>query len=124
MAIVKLYANLRQMAGKKEVEVPGRTVRGVLEALSKVNPKLGEKILDGGKLRAHFIVSVNGNNIVLADDLETEVNPEDEVAIFPPIAGGGRKNPYNACPVSTSKFQGGRMNNPKPKGKTINQEIL
>jgi MoaD family protein len=85
MPIVKLYANLRKLAGTKELSVTGSTVRAVVSALVERNPPLGEVILEGEKLRPHIVVTLNGHNVT---DLNVSVNDQDVVAIFPPIAGG------------------------------------
>lgn len=85
MPIVKLYANLRKLAGTKELSVPGSTVRAVVNALVERNPPLGEVILEGGKLRPHIVVTLNGHNVT---DLNASASEQDVIAIFPPIAGG------------------------------------
>jgi sulfur-carrier protein len=85
MPLVKLYANLRKLAGTKELSITGATVGAVVNDLSKQNPALGEVILENGKLRQHIVVTLNGHNTI---DLETPVTEQDIVAIFPPIAGG------------------------------------
>jgi len=85
MPSVKLYANLRKLAGTRELSVAGSTVRAVLNGLVEQNPPLGEVILAGEELRPHIVITVNGHNIT---DLNVSVNEQDVVAIFPPIAGG------------------------------------
>ena len=85
MPLVKLYANLRKLAGTKEVSIAESTVRAVLNELVKQNPPLGNVILENGNLRPHIVITLNGHNAV---DLNVEVNERDIVAIFPPIAGG------------------------------------
>jgi MoaD family protein len=85
MPIVKLYANLRKLAGTKELIVTESTIGAVLNELVKQNPPLGDVILENGNLRPHIVITLNGHNAV---DLNVEVNEQDIVAIFPPIAGG------------------------------------
>jgi molybdopterin synthase sulfur carrier subunit len=85
MPIVKLYANLRKLAGTKELSITGPTIGVVLSELVKRYPPVGNVILENGKLRQHIIVTLNGHNII---DLETPVTEQDIVALFPPIAGG------------------------------------
>ena len=85
MPIVKLYANLRKLAGTKELSITGPTIGVVLSELVKRYPPVGKVILENGKLRQHIIVTLNGHNII---DLETPVTEQDIVALFPPIAGG------------------------------------
>jgi len=85
MPHIKLYANLRKLAGTKELSRPGATVRAVLNELVKQNPLLGDVILESGGLRPHIVVTLNGHNVV---DLDMVVSEQDIIAIFPPIAGG------------------------------------
>jgi MoaD family protein len=85
MAVVKLYANLRSLAGTKEIAIPGLTVRAVLDELVARYPQLGPVLLQGEGLRPHIVVTLNGHNVV---DLGLATSDEDTVAVFPPIAGG------------------------------------
>ena len=85
MPIVKLYANLRKLAGTKELSIKEATIEGVLNALVKMNPSLENVIHGNGKVRKHVVVTLNGHNVI---DFETQVSEQDVIAIFPPIAGG------------------------------------
>jgi MoaD family protein len=85
MAVVKLYANLRSLAGTKEISIPGLTVRAVLDELVERYPQLGPVLLQDQGLRPHIVVTLNGHNVV---DLGLATSDEDTVAVFPPIAGG------------------------------------
>jgi sulfur-carrier protein len=85
MTQVKLYANLRNLAGTKELSITGATIGAVLTELFKRNPPLGDVILENGKIRPHFVVMLNGHNMI---DLNMQVAEQDVIAIFPPIAGG------------------------------------
>jgi MoaD family protein len=85
MPLVKLYANLRKLAGTNEVPITEATIGAVLNELVKRNPPLADVILENGRLRPHIVITLNGHNVV---DLNVQVNEQDLVAIFPPIAGG------------------------------------
>jgi MoaD family protein len=85
MPTVKLYANLRKLAGTKELSTTGATVGAVLNELIKRNPAFRDVILENGGLRPHIVITLNGHNIA---DLGTPVMEQDTIAIFPPIAGG------------------------------------
>jgi len=85
MPTVKLYVNLRKLAGTKELSVTGSTVRAVLGVLVERNPQLGEVILEGENLRPHIVITLNGHNVT---DLDVSTSEQDVIAIFPPIAGG------------------------------------
>jgi MoaD family protein len=85
MPVVKLYANLRKLAGTKEVSLTGATVGAVLNELVRQNPPLGDVILKDSGLRPHIVITLNGHNVV---DMNMDVTDQDIIAIFPPIAGG------------------------------------
>jgi MoaD family protein len=85
MPLIKLYANLRKLAGTKELSLTGPTIGAVLNELAKRYPSVGEVIFENGKLRQHIVVTINGHNIM---ELETPVTEQDIIAVFPPIAGG------------------------------------
>jgi sulfur-carrier protein len=85
MPVVKLYANLRKLAGTKELSVSGETLRAALDDLTRLNASLQAVLLENGELRPHVIVTVNGQNLI---SLDTPLASEDTIAIFPPIAGG------------------------------------
>ena len=48
----------------------------------------GDKIFDGDNIREYVNVLVNGRSINFLEGLKTELSDGDEVAIFPPVAGG------------------------------------
>ena len=88
----KLFADLAEIAGGKEVEAdaePGQTVGEALEDLVAANPALRDRIYDGdGELRDHINVLRNGTNVRGEDGLATELEAGDELALFPPVSGG------------------------------------
>lgn len=96
MPTVKLYANLRKLAGTKELSTAGGTLGEVLNELWKQSPSLVDAILEEGAPRPHVVVTVNGHHAV---DLNAPVTEQDVIAIFPPIAGG---NPLTPDPSTTS----------------------
>jgi MoaD family protein len=85
MPTIKLYANLRKLAGTKELSITGTTLGSVVSELVRKNPPVGEIILQNGELGPHIVVTLNGHNIT---DFKTPVTQQDIIAIFPPIAGG------------------------------------
>lgn len=90
--LVKLYANLQQTAGPRvEVAVePKANVRQVLEALFAKVPALQAQIMepDGKTVRPFVSIMVRGRLIRDLQGLDTPVEGVNEVAIFPPVAGG------------------------------------
>jgi molybdopterin converting factor small subunit len=88
MATVKLFGNLRKQVDRSNLQVTGSSVRGVIETLCQDQPSFCDMLLDGGEIRPHFIITLNGHDINLASGLDTAVKREDQIAIFSPIAGG------------------------------------
>jgi sulfur-carrier protein len=85
MPKVKLFANLRNLAGEKEASISGASVGAVLTELVSRYPTLTEKLFLDGQIRPHVIITVNGHPI---SDFNTPVSEQDEISIFPPLAGG------------------------------------
>jgi MoaD family protein len=85
MPVVKLYANLRKLAGTKEISIPGANVRVAIDELARQKPLVLDALFVNGVLRPHIVITLNGHNVT---DLAAPVAEHDIVAIFPPIAGG------------------------------------
>jgi len=79
MIRVRLFASLREEAGSSEVEGRGRDVSQVAEDLST---RYGERFSQMARVSS-FVV--NGERATL----RTAVADGDEVAILPPVSGGG-----------------------------------
>jgi len=89
---VKLYASLRQVAGIKMLDVDfqlGITIRDVLVDLTQHYPILVKFVWKNqGELSELVHVFINGENIHHLTGLDTLLNAEDHVDIFPPLVGG------------------------------------
>jgi sulfur-carrier protein len=88
---VKVFANLRVICGGVAVDVDpnGDRVMDVLDKMIEMYPDLQEEVYTEEKRLKPFVhVYVNGRNIVHAEDLETRVKETDQLALFPPVAGG------------------------------------
>lgn len=85
MPLIKLNANLRSIAGKREEIIEGNTLIEVIKNLIDKHPSFGEAILEDGGVRQHFIITINGHH---STDLAQSVKEDDVIAIFPPISGG------------------------------------
>lgn len=92
MITIKLYANLREIAGQGCIEVPfeyGGTVRDLVEAIRKTYPKLADRLVGpDGRLTGLANVMVDGRNVVWLQDLDTVIQPGAQVDLIPPAAGG------------------------------------
>lgn len=89
---VKIFATLRSLVGAKEVEVDvgtGDTVRNMLEKLTAEYPALRERVLDDdGNLQSSINVFVNGRSIKFLDGLNSTIQEDDRLALFPAVGGG------------------------------------
>lgn len=88
---VKVFANLRVICGGVSVEVQseGDRVVDVLDKMVEMFPELKDEIYtEEKKLKPFVHLYVNGRNIIHAQDLETVVKETDQLALFPPVAGG------------------------------------
>ena len=85
MARIILFANLPKVAGTKEVSIAGETIEEVLVGLVMQYPALDRYLLEDGHIRPHLVITLNGHP---TQDSRALVSEEDEIAIFPPIAGG------------------------------------
>jgi molybdopterin converting factor small subunit len=78
MARVRLFANLRELAGASQVEIPGETVGAVLD---QATDRFGEEFQ---RRLGHARVWLNGEPAATEDP----VGPLDEIALIPPVSGG------------------------------------
>ncbi len=85
MPKTKLFANLRNVAGTKEVSITGASVRAVVSDLVERYPLLETYLLENGQIRQHVIITINGHPTT---DWDAPVTEQDQIAIFPPISGG------------------------------------
>jgi molybdopterin synthase sulfur carrier subunit len=89
---VRLYGFLRETVKTAWVTVAvdtGDTVGTALQRLVKQYPRLADQVFERpGVLRLYMLIAVNGRDVRDALGLETQVAPEDEMAVFPPSAGG------------------------------------
>jgi len=91
--IVNFYATLRQIAGSRQVEfplLPDSTVRQLIAEIVRQIPALRAEMLDSqGNLHGHIHIFVNGRDSSLLDgSLDTILEPNDTISIFPPVGGG------------------------------------
>lgn len=80
---------LRFFPSLTEGEVPGATVREVIEALEKRHPGFSAYIVDEtGRLRRHVNVFVGEEPIYDREALSDKVSPDDKVFILQALSGG------------------------------------
>jgi sulfur-carrier protein len=85
MALVRLRAPLKNVAGGADHPIEGGTVGELLRELERAQPAMVGWILDErGQIRRHINVFVNGER---AND-DTSVGSDDQVDVLPAISGG------------------------------------
>ena len=88
----KLFAHLRDVAGESvTVDVErDATFETALDALLSAHPGLAEEVLDeDDDLATHVHLLVDGEDPFAGGaGLATPVDPETELALFPPVSGG------------------------------------
>lgn len=93
MKTLRLFATLRDIAGKKEIEVPfedGQTVYQLIESIKQTCPELGDQIIDAdGKFTGAVHILVDGRHVHWKEDgLNSLIREKDQVVLLPPVAGG------------------------------------
>ncbi len=89
--LVKLFGEFREAAGRSSAPLEltaGSTVARALEELGRRMPQLQELVFDGGRLRDHIHVFVNGRNVATSGGLDEELSDGDTLTFFPPVGGG------------------------------------
>ena len=87
MAKVWIPSLLRELCGgERIVEVPGRSVRQVIENLEARCPGIRERLIEDGELRPDLAVSVDGETTQIG--LLQPVGEDSEVHILPALGGG------------------------------------
>jgi molybdopterin synthase sulfur carrier subunit len=89
VARVAFTANLQRYIACPVQEVPGGSVRAVLDGVFTANPRLRSYILDDqGQLRRHVHIYVNDARITDTVRLADRLDDSDEVFVFQALTGG------------------------------------
>ena len=91
--IVNFYATLRQIVGKKTLEFEvrdGGTVRELVADIIQAYPLMQRELFDeNGELYRHVHILVNGRDTpYLENAIDTHLQPDDVVNVFPAVGGG------------------------------------
>jgi MoaD family protein len=87
---VKFFAYFRDLFGGRERDVvvlDGAIVRDALSVLCDTDERRRE-VFEGGGLKPHLVVMVNGVHVEALRGLDTALSPGDTLAIFPMLGGG------------------------------------
>lgn len=88
---VRFFATFREAVGTKSIgwEIDDDvTVGEVLRDLEAAYEGLDGQLLEDGEVRAQLNVLKNGRNVVHEDGVETSLSSDDQLSVFPPVAGG------------------------------------
>ena len=89
MPRVVFTPNIQRHVSCPADDVPGGTVRDVLDAVFAANPRARPYVLDErGALRHHMNVFVNGEHIHDRTHLSDAVEPDAEVYVIQALSGG------------------------------------
>jgi MoaD family protein len=86
----KFFAYFRDLFGGRERDVAvgeGGTVRDALSLLCDTSERRRE-VFEGGGLKPHLVVMVNGVHVESLRGLETPLSSGDTLAVFPMLGGG------------------------------------
>jgi len=88
---VKLFAGFRDLFGHNELCVSADAapdIAHLVANLCKTPEQCRGLLTSTGELRDGLIVLINGRSVGLLGGDAAEVQPGDEVALFPPMGGG------------------------------------
>ena len=89
MARVVFTQNLQRHVASPPADVPGRTVREVLDAVFAGNPRARGYVLDDqGELRPHMTIFVDGTLVADRRTLSDPVAADGEVYVMQALSGG------------------------------------
>jgi molybdopterin synthase sulfur carrier subunit len=89
MVTVRIPTVLRKhTGGDAKVEADGATVGEVFSRLVAQHPSIEDSLFDDGALRGFINVYVEDEDVRYLDGLDSKVQPNDEIAIMPAVAGG------------------------------------
>lgn len=103
---VKPFFHLKEILKDKELTIelpPGSTLLDVIEELTKrFGPPFKEAVLDKntGKVRSYYRILLGGRDLNQLVDMKTKLCDGDTISLFPPVAGGNRKE-GNRAPWSS-----------------------
>lgn len=84
MVKVKLFANFREVAGEKEVDIKANNIKDLISRLVSKYPAMEELV----NTEEYLHIMLNGEYIHSEKYENTELKEKDVVSIFPPVSGG------------------------------------
>ena len=92
MPVVWIPALLQGLTrGEEKVVVPGDTVGKVVDNLDVHFPGVKARLCEGGEIRPHIAVAVDGD--VTPEGLDQQVQETSEIHFIPALSGGSGRMP-------------------------------
>ncbi|MGC8609485.1 MAG: ubiquitin-like small modifier protein 1 [Thermoplasmata archaeon] len=90
MATIRYYATLRPITKTKIDEIEkADNIKTLLSLLiERYGDSFRKALFNGDSLFSNVIILINGKNINSIEGLETKIENNDNIDIFPPVAGG------------------------------------
>jgi hypothetical protein len=89
MPTVRFTQNIQRHVGCPTREIPGETIRDVLDGYFRLHEQARGYVLDDqGKLRQHMAIFIDGCQIRDRDDLGDRVPPDAIVDLVQALSGG------------------------------------
>jgi molybdopterin synthase sulfur carrier subunit len=89
---IRTYATLRDLLGVSAINLAlsgPADIRAVLDRLAEDFPALRGKLWDSeGHWSGFVTVLLNGRSVEYLQGLETPVQEDDHISLFPPVGGG------------------------------------
>lgn len=90
--LIKVFANFREICGAKTVTLTveeGQPILSLLNELTEQFPLMNDELFTKEKeVKPLVHVFINGRNIIHLEGLSSPVLATDQIALFPPVAGG------------------------------------
>ena len=88
---VDFYATAKSVFGTGSMRVnfsPPATIKKLLNTICQTSRQKTKIFHSSGRIQKDILVLRNGRNIIFLNGSDTELQHEDIIAIFPPVAGG------------------------------------
>jgi molybdopterin synthase sulfur carrier subunit len=91
---LRFFATFREAVGTKTIsrEYDAATVGDVLVALESEFEGLAGQIMEDGAVKSQVNVLLNGRDVTHEQGVDTPIEPDDTLSVFPPVAGGAGAN--------------------------------
>lgn len=90
MAKIRIPMPLRKLTNDVDiVESDAGSLAEAIDGLEAAYPGIKERLCDdGGEIRRFVNIYINGEDVRFLDNVNSKLNPNDDVSIVPAVAGG------------------------------------